>query len=460
MHPKQNRKSTQIYAFRSKSLFNISANASASAQKVFGCIVALLVMVVLTWIMPPSRSFAEGEQSTQPPTVAAATNSLAKPGVIPQDTFFVGLQKVSPEKIHEVLPGTEGKAVFLEFKSKFCLACKKMDPILEELLPKYPHIEKRVYDMMKDKSSNAVIFETFKPAVVPIQVYINPKGEIINVFYDFHTKEQLTAALDCIDPDKDGSACKLLSNEKAEDNKGLEKMINESIADGSVLTLVFAFFAGVLSSFFPCTVAMLPIMVGYMGGYSGGSKKDIFLQVCVFILGLATVMTVLGVALSFAGKAFGEQNNDVLYYLIGGVCIVMALQMMEIIHLPMPSFIKTLPETKQGKLTSFYVLGCAFGLVASPCGTPVLAAILGIISQKGDILLGGSALFCYAVGQGMLLMVAGLSTGLLKHRATFLKVGSKLTQLSGIVIILVGVAFILQGMGLWTGILSQLNLGE
>ncbi|MBY0405478.1 MAG: hypothetical protein K2X66_16370, partial [Cyanobacteria bacterium] len=384
-------------------------------------------------------------------------NTLAKPGVISDKGFYSGINKVSPEALYQVLPDLKGKAVFLEFKSKFCLACKKMDPILEKLLPKYPQVEKRVYDIMKDKETHADIFKLFDPKVVPIQLYINTQGEVVNVFYDFHDEKQLTASLSCVDPTQDGSACKILAGKEAD---ALETGIQDSLASGSILTLVFAFAAGVISSFFPCTIAMLPILVGYMGGYSEGSKKDIFLQVTIFILGLATVMTLLGVVLSLVGASFGSQNSPILYYGIGILCIVMALQMMEIVHIPLPQTIKALPETKQGKLLSFYVLGCAFGLVASPCGTPVLAAILGIISKEGNILLGGAALFCYAVGQGILLLVVGLSTGLLKHKATFMKVGSALTKLSGVVIILVGIGFILQGMGIWTEILASLNIGE
>jgi cytochrome c-type biogenesis protein len=398
---------------------------------------------------------------------AYADNTGATPGVISDKSFYTGLRKVSPETIHQILPNSEGKAIFLEFKSKFCLACKKMDPILERILPEYSAVEPRIFDMMKDKESAKAVFQAFQPSVVPIQVFINTQGEIINVYYDEHNEADLRLALSCIDPKQDGSACKtiatshgnttgMIGSEKV--SKNLESEINEGLSEGSVLTLALCFLAGILSSFLPCTIAMLPILVGYIGGFGDGSKKDIFFQVSMFILGLASVMTALGIALSLLGLSFGSQNSELLYGLIGVLCIVMALQMMEVIHLPMPSFVTKLPETKQGRLTSFYVLGCAFGLVASPCGTPVLAAILGVISQKGDVLLGGASLFCYALGQGLLLMLAGLFTGLLKYRAKILSVGSVLTKLSGGLIILVGVSFLMQAVGWWTPFLQSIGL--
>jgi hypothetical protein len=55
-------------------------------------------------------------------------------------------------------------------------------------------------------------------------------------------------------------------------------------------------------------------------------------------------------------------------------------------------------------------------------------------------------------------MLAGLFTGLLKYRAKILSVGSVLTRLSGILIILVGVSFLMQAMGWWTPFLQWIGL--
>lgn len=139
-------------------------------------------------------------------SVAGLQGCSSKSGGVPSagsDTakknFFIGIKEVNADQIHQLFPGTEGKPLFIEFKSKFCLACKKMDPILETVLPEFPNVEKRVFDMMKDKESNPQVFSAFQPVVVPVQVYVDDKGKIVNVFYDFHTKEELTAALKAID---------------------------------------------------------------------------------------------------------------------------------------------------------------------------------------------------------------------------------------------------------------------
>ena len=278
----------------------------------------------------------------------------------------------------------------------------------------------------------------------------------MNVFYDYHDQKQLNAALGCINPGGNNKNCEqLVSFTNANHHDWfaqtlvqITQQLNQNIQVGSLLTILFAFCGGIITSFFPCTVALLPVLVGYMGGYSEGSKRDIFMQVSLFILGLATVMSLLGVVLSLLGQSFGTQNSTIVYVAIGLLCIVMALQLLEWINIPLPQAIKQLPETQNGKLFSFYVLGCAFGVVASPCGTPVLAAILGIIAKQGNILLGGVSLFFYALGQGLLLLIVGLFAGLLKHKAVLMKTGVILTRLSAAVLLLVGIAYIAQALGL------------
>jgi cytochrome c-type biogenesis protein len=239
----------------------------------------------------------------------------------------------------------------------------------------------------------------------------------------------------------------------------LNTLFLESLQAGSLMTIGLAFVAGIASSFLGCTLMMLPVMVGYVGAYSEDSKWSVLRQVLLFIMGLATVMTLIGVLAALAGQAFGAFSSAWLYYAIGGLCLLAGLQLFGAIHLPLPSLITQLPDTQAGKLLTPYLLGGAFGLVASPCGTPVLAAILGVIAQKQDVGLGAVSLFFYAVGQGIILLIVGLCTGLLKHKALMLRVGAVMTKIAASVIVIAGIIFILQGAGLWNELLVWLNLG-
>lgn len=382
---------------------------------------------------------------------ALPSQSLAKSDLVNSSGLYKGVTFVAPEKIQILFPKSNNKPKFIEFKTRFCAACKKMKPTIEALKPQYPDIDFYIIDIMQGQAQYKPVIEAFNPSVVPIIILANHNGEVINVLYDEQSPESLRLGLDCLNPKADGKACELLAKASQVQSTDwlsqAEAAFNNSVNGGSLLAIGFAFLAGVVTALLPCTLAMLPVLVGYMGGYSGGSKWQITQQACLFILGLATVMTALGVTLSLLGFSFGSQSNAYTYWGLGLVCIVMGAQMLGVFKLPLPQLLKGLPETQQGKLISFYVLGCAFGAVASPCGTPILATMLAIIAREGNIVLGAASLFAYALGQGSLLLVAGLFTGLLKYKTHLLRWGDRLTQTSGLVLVAVGVFFVLQALG-------------
>ncbi len=238
----------------------------------------------------------------------------------------------------------------------------------------------------------------------------------------------------------------------------LDSLLNHSLGSHSLLVLLIAFVGGIASSVLPCTIAMLPVLIGYIGGYSYDSKWDVFRQAALFIIGLAVVMSVLGVLAGILGVAFGSLIGSAWYYVIGGLSILMALNLLGILHIPMPQLISKLPESNTGKILAPFLLGAAFGLTASPCGTPFLAAILAFISREKNIFLGGAALFCYALGQGALLLIVGLCTGLLKHMAMMRHVGNIITKLSATLFIIFGGMLIAIGAGAYPQILAFLHV--
>lgn len=238
----------------------------------------------------------------------------------------------------------------------------------------------------------------------------------------------------------------------------LETLFQQSLSTHSISIVGIAFLGGVVSSFLPCTLGMLPVMVGYVGGYAGNSKKEVLFQVLLFIIGIAAVMTALGVAASLLGMTFGSFIGPIWYYAIGTLAIVIGLQLLGVFHIPLPQFVSKLPDSKQGKILTPLLLGLAFGIAASPCGTPFLFGILGFIANEHNLFLGAASLFAYSLGQGLLLLIVGLSTGLLKYMSLFRKIGSTLNNASAYFFILAGCITIAQGLGIWADILLFLHL--
>lgn len=181
------------------------------------------------------------------------------------------------------------------------------------------------------------------------------------------------------------------------------------IQDQQGMAFLAVFIAGIISAASPCVLAAIPLIIGYVGGYSEGNKKKSALYSLVFILGLSLTFTLLGAAASIMGGFLGFMGRW-LYVGLAMIAVLMGLQLMGILSISLP-FQKTRTVKSKGLWGAFF-LGLLTGTVSSPCATPVLAVILAYVSTQGDILYGGSLLFAYAIGHCALIFVAGLSVGL------------------------------------------------
>ena len=185
--------------------------------------------------------------------------------------------------------------------------------------------------------------------------------------------------------------------------------IQSIIQNSHGVAFIAVFIGGLVSAASPCVLAAIPLIIGYVGGYSDGNKKKAALYSLVFILGLSITFTLLGAAASAMG-AFLSFAGRWLYVGLALIAIAMGLQLMGLVDIPFP-FQKT-HQIKSRGLWGAFLLGLLTDTVSSPCATPVLAVILAYVSTQGDMLYGGSLLFLYAVGHCALIFIAGLSIGL------------------------------------------------
>ena len=217
--------------------------------------------------------------------------------------------------------------------------------------------------------------------------------------------------------------------------------IQHIIQNQHTLAIFAVFIGGLISAASPCVLAAIPLIIGYVGGYSEGDKRKAALFSLVFVLGLSITFTLLGAAASAMGQFLGFMGRW-LYIGLAVIAIVMGLQLMGMISIPLP-FQKTKAVNTKGLLGAF-LLGILTGTVSSPCATPVLAVILAYVSTQGDMIYGSSLLFVYALGHCALIFIAGLSVGLTESI-----VGSRgitnfslyAKRLSGAILVVVGIYF-------------------
>ena len=208
------------------------------------------------------------------------------------------------------------------------------------------------------------------------------------------------------------------------------------------------FLAGVVSSASPCVLATIPLVVGFVGGYSDGDRGKAFRNSLVFILGLSLTFTIFGAAAGLLGTMFGTLGGK--WYLIAGVvALVMGGQLMGLYEIRLP--VKRDFKPKQGGFIGAFLLGLFFGVVSSSCATPVLVVLLTLVAGKGQILYGITLLFCYAIGHCLLMLFAGTFTGFVE---AFVKARGVVNfslwakRVSGAIVVLVGGWFFWQGMGI------------
>ncbi|HLO49835.1 MAG TPA: cytochrome c biogenesis protein CcdA [Kamptonema sp.] len=216
-------------------------------------------------------------------------------------------------------------------------------------------------------------------------------------------------------------------------------LVKTQLTHISGISIGVIFLAGLLTSLTPCMLSMLPITIGYIGGYEAKSRMQAAAQSTWFSLGLATTLAGLGILASFAGKVYGQIGIG-LPIIVSIIAILMGLNLLEALPLQLPSFDAAglIPKELPAGVRS-YLLGLTFGLVASPCSTPVLATLLGWISTTGDTILGAVLLLSYTAGYVAPLILAGTFTASIKKLLELRRWSSWITPLSGILLVGFGV---------------------
>lgn len=205
-----------------------------------------------------------------------------------------------------------------------------------------------------------------------------------------------------------------------------------------LLMFATAFVGGVIASISPCSLAMLPLMIGYVGGCSKETPFRTFIQLSFFILGTAVVFTIIGVICAVTGSVFASFLGGYFTLIMASFLMVIGLKIVGILGFEIPVIIKSMPKTTTNSLVIYpLLLGIAFALAGTPCSTPILAGIMVFAAMGRNLWAAVIMLFLFAIGQGLILIIAGLFTSSIKNLKKFSNITDMLVKISGWLIILV-----------------------
>ncbi|WP_041246978.1 protein-disulfide reductase DsbD [Brumicola nitratireducens] len=195
--------------------------------------------------------------------------------------------------------------------------------------------------------------------------------------------------------------------------------------DSFLITLGLFVLLGLGLAFTPCVFPMYPILSSIIVG-AGKNKlttSRAFFLSFVYVQGMAITYSLLGLVVASAGVQFQAalQSPTILIIFII-LFVALAIAMFGGYEIQLPSKWQeklngVSNSQKAGNPIGVFIMGVISGLVASPCTTAPLTAILLVIAQSGDLTLGFTALYALSIGMGIPLILFGMTGGKLLPKA-------------------------------------------
>jgi len=199
--------------------------------------------------------------------------------------------------------------------------------------------------------------------------------------------------------------------------------IASTLGSGNLGAIAALFFGlGLLLTFTPCVLPMLPILSAIVVGEHATRSRAAIVS-GAYVLGMAVVYTVVGVAAGLAGQGLQAALQNA--WVLGAFAVLMvalSLSMFGLYELQLPAawrdhLTKASSKHGGGEIVGAVVMGALSALIVSPCVTPALAGALAYIAQTGNAAIGGMALFAMSIGMGVPLVLVGVGAGNLLPRA-------------------------------------------
>lgn len=223
----------------------------------------------------------------------------------------------------------------------------------------------------------------------------------------------------------------------------LEQMLIEMTLQFGVWAIVASFGIGLLTSLSPCSIITLPLLAGSALGLSRDLNEK---QKKVFIYQYS-LLFVLGLVISFSLLMLLVSKMGIMLSLAPFWAYLLAAFATFTVVAYALGFIQGFDKDKVArkflrfKLLGALIIGLIFGLVSTPCASAPLVAIITIASQSGWV-YSYVLVLAFALGHGMLLLVAGTSLSFTQSIVSSQKISIISRWINGFfIVVLVGISF-------------------
>jgi thioredoxin:protein disulfide reductase len=211
-------------------------------------------------------------------------------------------------------------------------------------------------------------------------------------------------------------------------SKSVEDPITNALKSGNLWLIFGVFFVtGLLLSFTPCVLPMIPVLSGIIVGskakHAHHTHLHGFLLSLAYVMGMALSYTAAGIVAGLSGSLISQTlQSPWVLGVTALLFVLLALSMFDVYEITLPQafeekLIGISNRQKRGQFAGVFSMGIISALILSPCVSAPLAGALVLIGKTGQVLLGGVALFALSLGMGVPLLLVGASAGSIMPKA-------------------------------------------
>jgi cytochrome c biogenesis protein CcdA len=206
--------------------------------------------------------------------------------------------------------------------------------------------------------------------------------------------------------------------------------------------LVLALAAGMVTVAAPCTLPMLPILLGASVGQTGSARP------ALIALGFVLSFSTIALFLSAVTRVFDFDpealRSAAAFLLLGFGLLMIWPALFERLSVRVSGLFNGKPGvmggSHQGNIGGF-VLGTTLGVVWTPCAGPVLGSILTVIATSKDTRWASALLVLYAIGAAVPMLAISYGGQAMTTRVRGIaRISPRLQQGFGFVVIAFAIA--------------------